>query len=403
MIKNFKDFKEINESNFKAIKDKYNSLGEYVEYLYNQVDDKNGFEQLLGRYLKIDKKKYNTKTYKEGDYILMEYWYNDIITPVKIIEKKGGKYEITHNIEDSSIKNAPNEVITKDRIIDFYKKTFDNKQEKNIDTDLRISKAVNLLKPYDQMVLVNKLQDRFKVDEKVTFELEEYNDLTLLGKTGFNSFIKVVSALSLPTIERNKENCPNDFFIMFMSEKLNNERLFSKMKRFRSMKQIIEILKDNSEPLRIYFGLKFNNKLFMEYGFIKGENRMMLGEFKLTKYTFDKLKSVEKKPLKDLQKQVENLDIKELKKLMMIKIKLTEFSPGYYVEKSNCYVEDGMLHQGYYGVGKWDSGLMTRNSLDNFKEEFKKWIAGEKWGKDILFNIKPDNFWVWVKIKLKNG
>lgn len=59
--------------------------------------------------------------YKEGDKILIEYWYNDMLTPVLIKEKKGRKYLITHNIPESKIKNAPEELITQSDIIDHYR------------------------------------------------------------------------------------------------------------------------------------------------------------------------------------------------------------------------------------------------------------------------------------------
>lgn len=60
--------------------------------------------------------------YKPGDLILIEYWYNGMITPVKIIERKGSRVSITHNVEDSKIKNAPDELIKIGDIIDHYRK-----------------------------------------------------------------------------------------------------------------------------------------------------------------------------------------------------------------------------------------------------------------------------------------
>ena len=59
--------------------------------------------------------------YKPGDKIIIEYWYNHMITPVKIIEKRGRKYLISHNIEPSEIKNAPDELISSSDIIDHYR------------------------------------------------------------------------------------------------------------------------------------------------------------------------------------------------------------------------------------------------------------------------------------------
>ncbi len=62
------------------------------------------------------------KEYKQhydiGDKVLIEYWYNDMITPVKIIESKRRKYLVSHNIEESKIKNAPDEWVKGTDILD---------------------------------------------------------------------------------------------------------------------------------------------------------------------------------------------------------------------------------------------------------------------------------------------
>ena len=40
--------------------------------------------------------------YKEGDIVLVEYWYNDMVTPVKILEKLSKvSYKVSHNVSNS--------------------------------------------------------------------------------------------------------------------------------------------------------------------------------------------------------------------------------------------------------------------------------------------------------------
>jgi hypothetical protein len=56
--------------------------------------------------------------YKEGDIVLIKYWYDEILTPVKIIEKVGRRYKVSHNVKQSDIFNAPDEFITIKDIID---------------------------------------------------------------------------------------------------------------------------------------------------------------------------------------------------------------------------------------------------------------------------------------------
>jgi len=59
--------------------------------------------------------------YNVGDKIILEYWYNDMICVCEITELIGRKYKITHNIPESIIKNAPDEIITAADIIDHYR------------------------------------------------------------------------------------------------------------------------------------------------------------------------------------------------------------------------------------------------------------------------------------------
>ena len=60
--------------------------------------------------------------YKEGDIVLTEYWYNDMITPVRIIEKiSKSRFKVSHDVEGSAIRNAPDEVIKTSEILDKHK------------------------------------------------------------------------------------------------------------------------------------------------------------------------------------------------------------------------------------------------------------------------------------------
>jgi hypothetical protein len=59
--------------------------------------------------------------YNPNDIVLIEYWYNHMITPVKIIERRGNKFLVSHNTPNSKIQNAPDELISKSDIIDRSK------------------------------------------------------------------------------------------------------------------------------------------------------------------------------------------------------------------------------------------------------------------------------------------
>ena len=56
-----------------------------------------------------------------GDVVLIEYWYNHMVTPVEIIDIIGKKYLVSHKVEKSNIQNAPNEKIKKSDIISKFR------------------------------------------------------------------------------------------------------------------------------------------------------------------------------------------------------------------------------------------------------------------------------------------
>lgn len=60
--------------------------------------------------------------YKVGDIVLIEYWYNDMVTPVRVIEQVSPRnFKVSHNIEQSKIFNAPDEIINSSDIIDHFR------------------------------------------------------------------------------------------------------------------------------------------------------------------------------------------------------------------------------------------------------------------------------------------
>lgn len=62
---------------------------------------------------------FNSFKFEEGDIVLTHYWWDDMITPVRIIEKKGRKYLASHDVEGSKIQGAPDEWLKSDEIIDI--------------------------------------------------------------------------------------------------------------------------------------------------------------------------------------------------------------------------------------------------------------------------------------------
>jgi len=104
------------------------------------------------------------KYYNAGDVVLIEYWYNDMITPVRILEKIGRSYMVSHNCDASKIQNAPDETIKSSDIIDHYRV----KKNKNESIKLYESLESDDLKTLEQITNIAK-------DEGLTIGLRQSN------------------------------------------------------------------------------------------------------------------------------------------------------------------------------------------------------------------------------------
>ena len=327
----------------------------------------------------------------EGDEIINENKYKDL-------EEKWGSL-------GSYVENIKKE-INEDDQLEFLRVVGKYLESK---PDIRLGNAVDLLNEFDRRRLVNELQNDFLTENHTSITTKEFlsdiEDISLSGKGGFNSFIKVINALNLPEIEPDVDNCPKDFALIFSMESLNKERLLSIMGRFKSLKPAVRIINNIEENIiGLYFGLKYESKRFwVEYGLLADDKRYIIGEFKFGSPQYKKMMKKENRSLKQFQKEMENVDLKDLKTLMKVKDDFTNFSPGYFHRKSNAIIKDNVLIQGYYGIGKWDSGVLNKESYTKLKDEFKEWVLSHKWKEDVLINIKPGKFWVYFKIKLKGN
>lgn len=61
-----------------------------------------------------------TNDYKEGDIVFINYWLTGDMTPVKLKEKKGGGFIVSHKVKNSNFFNAPDHFIKTKDIVGRY-------------------------------------------------------------------------------------------------------------------------------------------------------------------------------------------------------------------------------------------------------------------------------------------
>lgn len=392
IIANFEQF-SLNENK---------TVGRVISDWYNSIDSDNPkrerFRQILAEFLKQPTRKRQKRLFSEGDVVLIEYWFKNIITPVRILKREGRKYQISHDIKETEIPNAPNQWIKKPQIIDFYYSR-DKDFEKNIDSDIPIDKAVNMIAPFFQLNLYKKLKEEL---EQVT----ENNDYPLKAKFkgmlttvgGFNVFIKSISALGC-NVEVSKR-VPKDMIWIANCNELTGEQTKKIFDRFKSIEIFSDVI-ENMESVVFYFGVNCDS--YIEYGVLKDSERIKMGQVKFIKSNINSIFKNTNKRIESFKTEFENVNVSTVKLYGQIKKDLSEFSPGFYQEKTSAYINNGLLTQKYLGLGVWDKGIITPSSFKLIKSEFKKFALSKKWKRKVVFSIKANKLWVIIQLKHKGN
>lgn len=392
--------KEITESELKKIHKSFGSFGDYVEDLYNQIENKEEFQRIVSKFFRLKNSGFKKDNFKEGDVVLIEYWYKNILTPVLIKKKIKRKFKVSHNISQSQIQNAPDEVIKKQDIVDFY---FD-KHSKNLDVNLSIKNSVNSMNQKNQISLIKSIHHYYgNPKNENNYNYNSNSDLlNQLGKIGFNSFVKILSALNIPEIDVSENYIPKDFLFFVRTGFINKTKFLRILKRFRSMEEVFKIVEKTSQTIECFYGpINYKGRIHMSYGIILGDTLYQIGSYVLNNKKFEELRGSNQKPLKPLTKNLERVDIYTLKNINKIKNKLHSFDPGYYVSKNPINIKNGILQVSYYGWGEWDHGTIKTRSVNSLKNNFKDWAQKENLKNRFKFKIQCEDFWTTILIKIK--
>ena len=231
-------------------------------------------------------------------------------------------------------------------------------------------------------------------------DVEDLNegDITMSGKNIFKSFLKTLTALGKKDQQPNRELCPDDFLFYYNYDNIVSEDLKQIFKRFKSLHMYSDLVPYDSNESSLYYGIKCDGQL--EYG-LKVDKVIPIGSFKIGASSIKWLLGLDLKSLQFLKKDLVNWTSNELSILSKIKLDLISYNPGYFDKKSHFIISDKIITIGYYGIGKWDNGKIDSGEFQNLKQNFNNWILNKKWSDKIKYNITSNSFWVYFNIKIK--
>ena len=288
---------------------------------------------------------------------------------------------------------------------DEYVKNIVNRFLDDVSSDIRLSNAINTLDQSEQNDIKKQIDTYLQngIEEKepeviVSTEINENTDITIAGKSIFNSFLKALTALGQKEKGPNSEKCPSHFLLLWFYDDLSSTDVKHVFSRFKSLSRYLEMIDYGKNECSLYFGIKCDGSF--EYG-IAYDKLNPIGHFKLTPSVVRWLVTIESKSAASLKKEIVNLSHADMMMLGKIKNDMKEFKPGYFEKEMKPTITDKVITFAYYCVGKWDNGKLDEGELSNIKISFNNWIITKKWGEKVLISVKPHSFWLYIQIKLK--
>lgn len=338
MIKKYLQF--IKES-FEKSRVDFNSLGEWVEYLYElySTDD-----EKLSNLKSIVNRNFNVKG-KES------------------LEEIGSDIRLANaiNILD---ENAQKEM--ESMILDF------------------IQNGVSEKEP-----IISTSTDLEQITE---------SEITKAGRGIFHSFLKTLTALGQKEKTSEVERCPENFLLFYLYENLDANAVKEVFSRFQSLVPYLEHIDYGKNEVSLYFGVKCDGEL--EYG-ISYDNFTPFGSFKLNQTVIKWLNNLEAKSAFSLKKELVNLSYIDIITLGKVKSDMIQYNPGYHEKRLKPELKDRVMSFGYQGIGKWDNGKLDESELANLKGNFVTWLLSKNWGSKVLISVKANSYWLYIHIKLK--
>ena len=278
---------------------------------------------------------------------------------------------------------------------------------KKVDTSVDLVSAVSLIdeKTQDKILsLIKKYKVVRKEEDSEVFANTDLNLLdesisTLAGKNLFNCFLKIFSALGYKNVQPNWKSTPNDFLIYYTTDEIDYLEIRTVTARFRHLDELLEKLQTSTQNAQIFFGLKTD--MTVEYGILFQDNLNKIGEFKFAKGTYNNLLMSNYLALINMKSFLSDMGFERVKLLCRIKREMINFNPGYFEDKLKPYITNDIITFGFFGIGRWDNGVMDEYEVESVKNNLKSFLLHFKWSQDVKVSVVAKNFWVYINIKLK--
>jgi hypothetical protein len=261
-----------------------------------------------------------------------------------------------------------------------------------IDPTIRLANAIDMLNDFDKkQVFDTVVRAKSKTNESVREGIEPQ---LAGGKNVFKSFLKCITSLGLSSV---KKVSTTGFLIRYETHECADDLVQQSMDRFRSL-STIHRTQPSGQNVRLFFGI--DHQLILTYGITNPSGTSAVGSFAITKGVMSWIQSLQSKSVSSLKADLFDLHWDDLLLLKKIYKFMSEYPIG---KKDSMQVlfDSGALCFSYYGVSRWDNGVIDPGEHENLKTNLKTRLSTVPWYDRILVKVSAQNFSISICFKLK--
>lgn len=217
------------------------------------------------------------------------------------------------------------------------------------------------------------------------------DDLPLLGKESFNTFLKICSHFAKWALDDISLATKNDKYKIWTCPVKSNQikEVKSLLERYNSMKKLLHYYNNSvveNKPISLYMSLNFINRKWMfEYGISNGNKLFKVGEFEYTTTT----QLPEHEIVKYINSELEEFNSREHLLLYRIRKDMITFNPGY-CQITEPIILNKTVVMTTYNLGVWNKdGKLENGEKEKYLEIFKEWAIQYQWAKMITLIVRP--------------
>lgn len=268
-----------------------------------------------------------------------------------------------------------------------------------IDPTIRLANAIEMLSDFDRRQVFDAVTRRMeRTNESSATQAQQEPQAQVQaqaqgGKNVFRSFLKCITSLGLSKV--NKVSTPG-FLIYYETHECAEDLVTQSVSRFRSLMSIYTPRPGST--VRMYFGVDQN--LGFTYGVSDASGKTTLGGFPMTKGSLSWVQTLRSQTAAPLRADLFDMHWDDMLLLKKVFRFMSEYPIGEKGKMQPMF-DGGTLCFSYYGVSKWDNGVMDAGEYSNIKSNLKTKLSSMQWHDRILVRVSADNFSLSICFRVK--